>query len=102
MLQQIRTQHVSECGIDGPPEQETDRTRAHSRANDKWDQEGTCGPKGKVGGATARPADLLVGRPGPWAPLPQLRHVALPCCLLRSVCPRSAVDGAPLGRGSLL
>ena len=56
MLQQIRTQHVSECGIDGPPEQETNRTRAHTHANDKWAQEGTRGPKGKVGGATARPA----------------------------------------------
>ena len=47
---------MSECGIDGPPEQETDSTRAHTYANDKWAQEGTRGPKGKVGGATARPA----------------------------------------------
>ena len=63
---------MSEYGIDGPPEQETNSTRANTRANDKRVQEATCGPKGKVGGATARPADLLVGRPGPWAPPPQL------------------------------
>jgi len=83
---------VSECGIDGPPEQETDRTRAHTRANDKWAQEGTRGPKGKVGGATARPADLLVGRLGPWAPPPQLCHVVPPCCLLKSVLQRWAAN----------
>ena len=53
---------MSECGIDGLPEQETNSTRAHTHANDKWAQEGTRGPKGKVGGATARLADLLVGR----------------------------------------
>ena len=54
---------MSECGIDGPPEQETSSTRANTRANDKWAQEATRGPMGKVGGATAKPADLLVGRP---------------------------------------
>ena len=48
-------------GIDGPPEQETNSKRANTRANDKWAQEGTHGPKGEVGGPTGRPADLLVG-----------------------------------------
>ena len=86
---------MSEYGIDRPPEQEINSARANTHANDKWAQEGTRGPKGKVGGATARPADLLVGRHGPWAPPPQLRHVAPSCCLLRSVCPRSAADDAP-------
>ena len=49
---------MSEYGIDGPPEQEINSARANTRANDKWAQEGTRGPKGKVGGATAtgRPA----------------------------------------------
>ena len=48
---------MSEYGIDGPPEQEINSARANTRANDKWAQEGTRGPKGKVDGATARPAD---------------------------------------------
>ena len=34
-----------------------------TRAKDKWAQQGTHGPKGKVGGPTGRPADRLVGRP---------------------------------------
>jgi len=37
----------------------------------------------------------LVGRPGPWAPPPQLCHVSPPHCLLKSVLQVSA-------RGSLL
>ena len=54
---------MSEFGVEGPPEQETDMTKANTRANDKWAQEGTHGPKWKVGGPNRRPADLLVGRP---------------------------------------
>ena len=53
---------MSEYGVEGPPEQETDMTKANTRANDKCPQEGTHGPKGKVGGPTGRPADLP-GRP---------------------------------------
>ena len=81
---------MSEYGIDGPPEQEINSARANTRANDKWAQEGTRGPKGKVGGATARPADLLVGRPGPRAPPPQLCHVVLPMLVLQR---RAAISG---------
>jgi len=54
---------MSEYGVEGPPEQETDSIKAKTRANDKWAQQETHGPKGKVGGPTGRPADLLVGRP---------------------------------------
>ena len=53
-----------------------------------WTKLGAVGPP-------SRPTDLLVGRPGPWAPPPQLRHVAPPCWLLKSVPGASA-------RGSLL
>ena len=63
--------------IKGPPEQETDTTKANTRAYDKWAQGGTHGPKGKVGGSTGRPADLpgrstrVVGRlPGGPTDLP--------------------------------
>ena len=64
---------MSEYGVEGPLEQETDIIKAKTRANDKWAQQGTHGPKGKVGGPTGRLADLLVGRPAgrptcPWAP----------------------------------
>ena len=52
---------MSEYGIDGPPEQETNSTRANARANDKWAQEGTRGPKGEVGRPTGRPADQAHG-----------------------------------------
>ena len=55
--------HVSEYGMEGPLEQQTNSTKANTRANDKWAQEGTHGPKWKVGGPTGRPANLLVGRP---------------------------------------
>ena len=54
---------MSEYGVEGPPEQENNNTKANTRANDKWAQEGTDGPKRKIGGPTGRPADLLVGRP---------------------------------------
>ena len=54
---------MSEYGVEGPLEQETNITRANTRANDKWALQGTHGPKGKVGGSTGRPTDLLVGRP---------------------------------------
>ena len=53
-----------------------------------WTKLGAVGPPG-------RPTDLLVGRPGPWAPPPQLRHMVPPCWLLKSVLGASA-------RGSLL
>ena len=52
---------MSEYGVEGPPEQETDIIKAKTCANDKWAQEGTHGPKGKVGGPTVRPADMTVG-----------------------------------------
>ena len=52
---------MSEYGVEGPPEQETNITKANTRANDKWAQEETHGPKGKVGGPTGRPADLPMG-----------------------------------------
>ena len=39
----------------------TSSTRANTRANDKWAQEGTRGPKGEVGGPTGRPADQAHG-----------------------------------------
>ena len=55
-----------EYGIEGPPEQETDMTKGNTRDNDKWAQEGTYGPKGKVGGPTGRPADLLGQPTCPW------------------------------------
>ena len=54
--------HLSEYGMEGPLEQQTNSTKANTRANDKWAQEGTHGPKGKVVGPTGRPADCLVGR----------------------------------------
>ena len=53
---------MSEYGVEGPPEQEIDSIKDKTRANNKWAQQGTHGPKGKVGGPTGRPADLLVGR----------------------------------------
>ena len=62
MFQQIRTRHVSEYGIDGPPEQETNSTRANTHSNDKWAQEGTHGLKG--GGRWAHwEAGRPAGRP---------------------------------------
>ena len=62
MFKRIKTRHMSEYGVEGPPEQETNITKVNTRASDKWAQEGTHGPKGKVGGPIGRPADLLVGR----------------------------------------
>ena len=50
-----------EYGVEGPPEQETVMMKANTRANDKWAQEGTRGPKGEVGGPTGRPADQAHG-----------------------------------------
>ena len=52
---------MSEYGMEGPLEQETNSTKANTRANDKWAQKGIHGPKWKVGGPTGRPADLPVG-----------------------------------------
>ena len=70
-FQWIRTRHMSEYGVESPLEQETNIIRANTRANDKWAQEGTHGPKGKVGGPTGWPT-CLVGWPthGPH----QLKH----------------------------
>ena len=52
--------HVSEYGLEGPPEQETDIIEANTRANDKWAQEGTHGPKGRlVGPLGGRPTSLV-------------------------------------------
>ena len=53
---------MSEYGVEGPPEQEADMTKANTCANDKWAQHETHRPKGKVGGPTGWPADLPVGR----------------------------------------
>ena len=56
-----------EHGLEGPPEQETDIPKANTHAIDKWAQEETHRPKGKVGGPTggfSRPtwsAELPVG-----------------------------------------
>ena len=59
---------MSEHGLEGPPEQETDIPEANTRAIDKWTQEETHRLKGKVGGLTGWPADHP-GRPSsPWAP----------------------------------
>ena len=52
---------MSEYGVEGPPEQETNSIKAKTRANDKWAQQGTHGTKEKVGGPIGRPADLPVG-----------------------------------------
>ena len=72
---------MSEYGVEGLPEQETDMTKPNTRANDKWAQEGTHGPKGKVGGPTGRPTDLLVGRParGPHRLKPSTWRLTIGC-----------------------
>jgi len=44
----------------------------------------TPGSWGRLAARAGRPT-YLVGRPGPWAPPPQPRHVALPCWLTTSV-----------------
>jgi hypothetical protein len=46
----------------GPTRAGNQHYKANTRASDKWAQEGTHGPKGKVGGATGRPANLPMGR----------------------------------------
>ena len=61
-FQRIKKRNVSEYVVEGPLEQETDIIKAKTHANDKWAQQGTHGAKGKIGGPTGRPADLLVGR----------------------------------------
>ena len=79
-FQQIWTRHVSKHELEALPEQETNTPKANPRAIDKWAQEVTHRPKGKVGGPTRRPADQpgrptsLVGRVtrGP-------TDLALPC-----------------------
>ena len=70
MFQRIRTRHMSEYGVEGSPEQETNTKEDNPHAIDKWAQEATHRPKRKVGGPTGRPADQA-GRPTyPWAPPP--------------------------------
>ena len=59
---------MSEHGLEGPPEQETDIPEANTHAIDKWAQEEIHRPKGKVGGPTGWPVDHP-GRPSSlWAP----------------------------------
>ena len=60
-IQQIKTQHVSKHGLEGPPEQETNTPEVNSRTFDKWAQEITHRPKGE-----GRWAQQVVGRP-PWS-----------------------------------
>ena len=68
MFQRIRMRHISKLGLEGPPEQETDIPEANTRAIDKWAQEETHRPKGKVSGPTGWPVDHP-GRPSSlWAP----------------------------------
>ena len=43
---------MTEHGLEGPPEQETDMPKANTRANDKWAQDVSHRPKEKVGGPT--------------------------------------------------
>ena len=50
-----------EHGLEGPPEQETDISKANTHAIDKWAQEVTYKPKCKVSGPTGGSADLTVG-----------------------------------------
>ena len=61
---------MSEHGLEGPPEQETDIPEANTRAIDKWAQEVTHRPKGKVGGPTRGSADLPSRPNSLWAPPP--------------------------------
>ena len=56
-FQEISMRHMSEHGLERPPEQETDIPEANTRANDKWAQEETHKPKEKVGGPTGWPTD---------------------------------------------
>ena len=61
---------MSEYGLEGSPEQETDIPEDNTRANDKWAKEETHRPKEKVGGPTGGSANPP-GRPNsPWAPPP--------------------------------
>ena len=60
-FQQIKTRHVSEHGLEGPPEQETDISEAHPRANDKWAQGTAQQKKTEVGWP-----HWVAGRP-PWS-----------------------------------
>ena len=46
-IQRIRTRHVSEYGLEGSPEQETDIPEAKPSANDKWAQSTARGDKGE-------------------------------------------------------
>ena len=59
---------MSEYGVEGPLEQETDMTKANTHANDKWAQHETHGPKGKVDGPTKRPVDQPSRSNCLWAP----------------------------------
>ena len=60
-IQRIRTRHVSEYGLEGSPEQETDIPEAKPSANDKWAQSTARGDKGE-----GRWPHWVAGRP-PWS-----------------------------------
>ena len=60
-IQRIRTRHVSEYGLEGSPEQETDIPEAKPSANDKWAQSTTHQDKGE-----GRWPHWVAGRP-PWS-----------------------------------
>jgi len=52
---------MSEHGLEGPPEQETDIPEAKTSANDMWAQNKTQPKKAEVGWATRWSADQPVG-----------------------------------------
>ena len=53
---------MSEHGLEGPPEQETNIPEANTRAIDKWAQEEIYRPKGKVMGPLGGRQTTLVAR----------------------------------------
>ena len=61
-----------------------------------------CWTKMGAVGASGRPTDLQVGRPGPWAPPPHPSHVSPPHRSPRSVLGGLATEGCSAARGSLL
>ena len=68
-FQPIRTRHVSEHGLEGPPEQETDISEAKTSANDMWAQNTTQPKKAEVGWAHWWSDDHPGRQTSPWAPL---------------------------------
>ena len=67
---------------------QANRVKTKRRRTACWTKLGAVGPPG-------RSTDLLVGLPDPWAPPPQLRHVAPPYWLLKSV-PGASAHGSLL------